>query len=196
MYKFHYDHMVPFYTKNNVCMAKLLFTDTDSLCYEVTTPDIYADMLQTSTHYDTSNYNSTHAIYSEQNAKVVGKMKDECGGVLPVEFVGLRAKMYSLLLSGDKEKSTAKGVKRSHAQKYVKHGQYRETLENELQTAETFHILQSKNHEIKTVEITKTGLSCYDDKRFLQPNTADTVAYGHFRIPELKTFAENFLTNM
>src|SRR6267154_1931516 len=120
-------------------------------------------------------------------------MKDECGGVLPIEFVGLRAKMYSLLLPGDKEKSTAKGIKRSHAQKYVKHGQYRETLENELQTAETFHILQSKGHTIKTVEITKTALSCYDDKRFLQPDTTDTVAYGHFNIPKLNISSVNFL---
>ena len=109
-------------------------------------------------------------------------MKDECGGVLPVEFVGLRAKMYSLLLPGDKEKSTAKGVKRSHAQKYIKHNQYKNCLDQELQTEETFHVLQSKNHEIKTARVTKIALSCYDDKRFLLPNSTDTVAYGHYKL--------------
>jgi len=93
MYEFHYDHMVPLYTTTGKCMAKLLFTDTDSLCYEVTTPNIYTDILKNPSYYDTSNYNSTHANFSEQNAKVVGKMKDECGGIMPVEFVGLRAKM-------------------------------------------------------------------------------------------------------
>ena len=182
MYKFHYEHMVPLYTRHNRCHAKLLFTDTDSLCYEVTTPDIYADMRKTSSHYDTSNYDSDHLNYSDHNAKVVGKMKDECGGILPLEFVGLRAKMYSLLLPGDKEKSTAKGVKRSHAQKYVRHDQYKNCLEHELQTEETFHILQSKNHEIKTARVNKIALSCYDDKRYLLPDTADTIAYGHFRL--------------
>src|SRR5206468_12558705 len=146
--------------------AKLQFTDTDSLCYEVTTPDVYADMRQNSSHYDTSNYDSGHLNYSDQNSKVVGKMKDECGGIMPVEFVGLRAKMYSLLLPGDKEKSTAKGVKRSHAQKYVKHTQYKNCLFNETQTEETFHILQSKNHDIKTARVTKISLSCYDEKRY------------------------------
>ena len=182
MYEFHYDHMVPLYTQNHKCHAKLLFTDTDSLCYEVTTPDIYRNMRQTASYYDTSNYHPKHLNYCDKNSKVVGKMKDECGGILPVEFVGLRAKMYSLLLPGDKEKSTAKGVKRSHAQKYIKHTQYKFCLVNELQTEETFHVLQSKNHEIKTARISKTALSCYDDKRYLLPDCTDTVAYGHFRL--------------
>src|SRR6267154_3196788 len=141
MYKFHYEHMVPQYTTNNICRAKLLFTDTDSLCYEVTTPDIYQDMLHNASHYDTSNYDSNHRNFSQINSKVVGKMKDECGGVMPVEFVGLRAKMYSLLLSDNKDKSTAKCVKRSHAQKYIKHSHYKTCLQKEEQTKETFYIL-------------------------------------------------------
>jgi len=132
-----------------------------------------------SDYYDTSNYDKTHPNYSNINCKVVGKMKDECGGVLPLEVAALRSKMYSVLLPGDKEKSTAKGVKRSHAQKYVKHDQYKSCLVNESQTWETFHLLQSKNHEIKTVQVTKSALSCYDDKRFLLPLTTDTLAYGH-----------------
>ena len=31
MYRFHYEHILPRYGSN----AKLLFTDTDSLCYEI-----------------------------------------------------------------------------------------------------------------------------------------------------------------
>ena len=188
MYKFHYKHLVPLYTYGGSCKAKLLFTDTDSLCYEITTPDLYGDMLRNSNFYDTSNYDRLHDNYSETNAKVVGKMKDECGGVMPLEFVGLRAKMYSLLLPGEKEKSTAKGVKRSHAKKYVKHCHYKSCLVEESQTAETFHILQSKNHEVETKQVTKLALSCYDDKRYLRPDSTDTYAYGHIRIRKfLKT---------
>src|SRR3989441_196512 len=58
MYKFHYEHLVPLYTNKFKCNAKLLFTDTDPLCYEITTPDIYANMCKTCSHYDTSNYDS------------------------------------------------------------------------------------------------------------------------------------------
>jgi hypothetical protein len=182
MYQFHYENIVPQYTTREHCRAKLLFTDTDSLCYEITTPDLYEDMRQHLSYYDTSNYDPDHLNFSKINSKVVGKMKDECGGVTPVEFVGLRAKMYSLLLPGGKEKSTAKGVKRSHAQKYVKHDQYKNCLLNETQTEETFHVLQSKNHVIKTTKLTKSALSCYDDKRYLLSDTADTIAYGHYKL--------------
>ena len=39
MYEFHYD-----YIKEKYPEAKLLFTDTDSLCYDIPTEDIYKDM--------------------------------------------------------------------------------------------------------------------------------------------------------
>ena len=79
----------------------------------------------------------------------------------------------------DKEKSTAKGVKRSHAQKYIKHAQYKDCLFKEKQTKETFYILQSKNHLIKAANLEKFALSCYDDKRQLLPHTSNTIAYGY-----------------
>ena len=182
MYKFHYDHIVPTYTKDKRCRAKLLFTDTDSLCYHIETEDVYKDMRKHSELFDTSDYPPTHPNYSKQNAKIVGKMKDECAGMPPVEFVGLRSKMYSLLLPNHKEKSTAKGISRSHAQKHIKHTQYRDCLFNEGQTVETFHTIQSHNHIVRTEQLTKSALSCYDDKRYLLPHTTDTLAYGHVEI--------------
>jgi len=106
-------------------------------------------------------------------------MKDECAGMPPVEFVGLRSKMYSLLLPNNKEKSTAKGISRSHAQKNIRHSQYRDCLMNEGQTSETFFNIQSRNHIVRTEQLTKAALSCYDDKRYLLPDTTDTLAYGH-----------------
>jgi hypothetical protein len=42
---------------------------------------------------DTSNYPRDHPLYSAENMKVIGKMKDECSGKPPLEFVGLRLKM-------------------------------------------------------------------------------------------------------
>ena len=107
MYEFHYNYVVSKYGAN----AKLLFTDTDSLCYEIQTGDVYKDMFVDRYLYDTSDYDVTHYLYSTENKKVIGKMKDECCGKVVEEFVGLRSKMYSLLYEGE-EKKTAKGIKK------------------------------------------------------------------------------------
>jgi len=56
MYMFHYKHIVPLYGER----ARLLFTDTDSLCYDIQTDDVYADMSLNLSKYDTSDYPVGH----------------------------------------------------------------------------------------------------------------------------------------
>ena len=46
--------------------------------------------------FDFSNYWKYSQFFGEANRKVIGKMKDEFGGVIVVEFVGLKSKMYSI----------------------------------------------------------------------------------------------------
>jgi hypothetical protein len=106
MYSFYYDTVKKRYGDR----LTLLFTDTDSLCLHIQTDDLYSDMLEDLDKYDTSNYDRDSPLYSTTNAKVVGKIKDECGGKPIAEFVGLRAKMYSLLIPGEPDKLTCKGV--------------------------------------------------------------------------------------
>ena len=113
MYKFHYNQIVDRYGFN----AKLLFTDTDSLSYELTTVDAYRDMAANGSEYDTSDYPRDHFLRMDVNAKVLGKFKDECGGKAPIEFVGLRAKMYSVLLPDHLEKNAVKGIAKSYVGK-------------------------------------------------------------------------------
>jgi hypothetical protein len=56
-------------------------------------------------------------------------MKDECNGKPPLEFVGLRCKMYNLLTYDKKlSKRTAKGVKNRYLAKNVMHDAYLRTL--------------------------------------------------------------------
>jgi len=76
----------------------LLYTDTDSFMYHIKTSDLYDDMADDKDIYDSSNFDSDHPLYSSANKKVVGKFKSETGSVAPSEFVGLRSKLYSLLV--------------------------------------------------------------------------------------------------
>jgi hypothetical protein len=84
IFDFHYNVMLKRYGTD----ARLLFSDTDSLCYHVFTDDIYRDMLEYRQLLDTSAYPRDHSLYSGENMKVIGKMKDECNGKPPLEFVG------------------------------------------------------------------------------------------------------------
>ena len=46
--------------------------------------------------FDFSNYSKDSKFFDETNKKVIGKMKDEFGGVIVMEFVGLKSKMHSM----------------------------------------------------------------------------------------------------
>ena len=46
--------------------------------------------------FDFSNYPKDSNFFDEANKTVIGKMKDEFGGVIVIEFVGLKSKMYSM----------------------------------------------------------------------------------------------------
>ena len=175
MYRFHYDVMLAKYGLD----CRLLFTDTDSLCYSIRTDDLYDDMTTFSDHLDTSSYPKDHPLYSPRNAKVLGKFKDECHAIAPLEFVGLRAKMYSLLVSRELMKMTAKGVKSSYIEKHVNHQTFLHTLQNKTCTTAEFLNFRSRNHTIETQQIKKICLSAYDDKRFLLWDGKNSLAYGH-----------------
>ena len=46
--------------------------------------------------FDFSNYSKDSKFFVLTNKKVIGKQKDEFGGVVVDEFVGLKPKMYSI----------------------------------------------------------------------------------------------------
>lgn len=154
MFQFHYDFVKSTYGDK----ASLLFTDTDSLCYEIQIDDIYQDMYKHLPLFNTSNINKDHFLYSKTNCKVLGKMKDECGGTPIQEFIGLRPKMYSLLYDGQ-EKKTAKGVKKSVIEKDLKHESYKQALFDHSSMKHSMNMIRSVNHQLYSVSIRKTTLS-------------------------------------
>ena len=71
MYDFQYNHIKSLYP------GHLLFIDKDSLTYSIQTDNIYEDMKQHKDLYDFSGYPKEHFCFSNENKKVIGKMKDE-----------------------------------------------------------------------------------------------------------------------
>ena len=177
MYDFHYNYMKTKYGKG----AQLLFTDTDSLCYEVKTRDIYKDMAEDQHLFDFSGYPKDHPLYDTTNKTIIGKMKDETASMPVKEFVGLRAKMYSLV-HGNEEKRTAKGVSKTVIKTKLRHDLYKQCLFQKEAQMESMNLFRTDRHDIFTIQLTKTTLSPYDDKRYILADGIHTLAYGHWRI--------------
>ena len=92
MYDMFYGHLKAKYGPR----CELIYTDTDSLLFDIPTEDIYEDMAEDIHLYDKSNYPKEHLLYSGTNKKVLEKMKDECKGRALGEVVALRPKMYTV----------------------------------------------------------------------------------------------------
>ena len=76
MYDFHYN-----FIKNNL-NAELLFTDTDSLTYEIKLENVYEDFFKWKDLFDFSNHSKDSKFYDDTNEKVIGKIKDDYGRVI------------------------------------------------------------------------------------------------------------------
>ena len=184
MYKFHYDYVMK---KWGPKRARLLFTDTDSLTYDVGTEDVYEDMTpDVSEYFDTSKYpieGHEIGIPVGVNMGVLGKFKDEFKVV--THFRGLRAKCYRITTKEDCVKR-AKGVpKKGVVEKKVTFDHYDNCLRNNTIYNTQFVNLRSRLHEVTTDLIKKEALSALDDKRYLlRDGTHRTLAWFHRDIPE------------
>ena len=162
---FHYNLI-----KNNF-NAELLFTDRDSLTYEKKSKNVYEEFFKWKDLFDFSNYSQDSKLFNETNKKVIGKMKDEFGGVIITEFVGFKSKMYSIKKIDGKEHNAAKGV--SVATEFNK---FKDALFNKKIIR---HKIQSKKHKLGTYEIDKISLSCFDNKRYVLDDGIYTLSYFH-----------------
>ncbi|XP_030745136.1 uncharacterized protein LOC115874172 [Sitophilus oryzae] len=207
-YKFHYDYMLKNFSNN----CTVIYTDTDSLIYEIKNLDVY-DMIKRDCyqHFDTSDY-ATDNIYGipKVNKKVLGMMKDENNGRIMTHFVGLRSKMYATKLFYTSEEleqqklkleedgierkeiemhlknkgitKKIKGVKKYVIKNKVTFEDYVECLEKFVEKSISQNLIRSKNHELYTIKQTKIGLSPHDDKRSISETSIKTLPWGHYSI--------------
>ena len=180
MYDFHYNYIKPKYGDS----AKLLFTDTDSLAYEIETEDFYRDISSdVKSKFDTSNYPKDHpsGILTGVNKKVIGMFKDEAAGKQIAEFVGLRAKLYSYRVEDSYEEKKCKGVKKAVIKKTITFNDYKDCLFNNKPAMRKMNVIRSHLHTMYTETVNKIALSPFDDKRLIREDNIHTFAYGHYK---------------
>ena len=174
MYDFHYNYIKSKYGDK----ARLLFTDTDSLTYEIEVDDVYENFWKDKHLFDNSDYPKDSPFFDNVNKKVIGKFKDEAAGMPIVEFVGLRSKMYSYIKDNEKSSRTAKGIKKNVIKQQLGHDKYKDVLFNEKQINNTMRLIKSEKHQIGSYVVDKISLSCFDDKRYIHENGVTSYAYG------------------
>ena len=163
MYEFHYKYVESKYSTN------LLFTDTDSLVYEIKTENIYEKFYKDKNLFDFSEYSLNSRFYDSANKKVIGKMKDELKGKIISEFIGLKSKLYSLvavdrkkLVKKVEEVKKAKGVNKNVVRK-IRHKEFANVLFNKKIIRHKIKRIPSKLHKIGTYDVCKISLSCLYD---------------------------------
>lgn len=183
MNDFHYNFMLKKFKRKNI---DLLFTDTDSLCYEIRKHNPYEVIKANKDKFDLSAYPKSHPCYESMNNKVIGKFKDEAvDGKMDyiTEFVGLRSKMYSYITELDSsEHHKCKGVKKSVINRTFKTQLYKDCLHSREVHDVYQNGFRSYQHQLYTETVHKIGLSCRDDKSYIQDDNINTYTLGHYKI--------------
>ena len=173
MCKFYYDSV-----KKKCKNPILLFTDTDSLCFE-TEKNFYEIMLNNKEYFDLSNFPKDSKYFCDDNKNVPGKMKDEYGGIAIWVFIETNSKMYSILDVNKREKSVYKG----HSSN-ITFDEFMDVHSNEKVIRHILKGIKSFGHRMYTYESNKISLSAFDDGRYILDDGIHTLAYGHKYIPK------------
>ena len=161
--------------------AKLCYINTDSFIIHIKTKDFYKDIANdVEKWFDTSNYdeNDERSLPIGKNKKVIGLFKDELGGKIMIEFVGLKAKTWSYLMDDSSEHKKAKGTKKCVIKRGLMFKNYKDCNFNNKTILKSQQRFKSDYHNVYTEQINKIALSSNDDKRFQTFNKITTYPYG------------------
>ena len=187
--------------------SKLLFTDTDSLAYLVEIINLLAvlldsaqvsfdlsatikseeemrDILRSTCSQDVLEDRVKLAMEKlRSNKGKLGAFKLESERNCLMEFVGLAPKMYSFKVMHEDGTIDAymkgKGVPRQVLKAQVKHEDYRRMLFTPYDSVANFRKLQSSNHEICGLQMSKRMLTAMQDKTY-QTGPTESRPLGHY----------------
>ena len=169
MHEFYYDFVMEKCENFN-----LLYMDTHSFIIEVIGENFDGIMLENKEYFNLSNFPKNRKYHTDENKKVPGEMKDECGGTPISEFVGPKPKSYTLIDINNCEKSVHKGHNFN-----FESSEFKNVVNNKKVISHPMKKITSKKHIIYTQNSNKTSLSYYDDKRYLIDDGINTLAFGH-----------------
>jgi hypothetical protein len=150
---------------------RLLYSDTDSMRYEIEHPDIYEWMKHNREPFDLSD-SLRPDLKDSTNKKVLGKFKDEMNSLIITEMIALNPKVYSIKhqkLDDDNNveignKKCLKGVSKVIVKKEITHDDYITVLETNKPVAKTVMSIRSFDHQLYTFKQSKTALTSFYDK--------------------------------
>ena len=174
---FYYDYIKPKYQDR----AKLCYMDTESFVIYIKTKDFYEDIVNdVEKWFDTSNYgeDDKRPLLIGKNKKLIGLFKDELGGKITKEFVGLRAKTYAHLMDDSSEHKKAKGTKKCVIKRRLTFKNYKDCLFNNKIILKLQQRFKSDNPNVYTEQINKISLSSNDDKKLQTFDKITTCPYG------------------
>ena len=116
-------------------------------------------------------------------------MKDELGGNVLLEFIGLRPKAYAfkklILYKNDEdndeiiEVKKLKGIQKCEVKKNIHFADYKSCLFEEKTHLATNISLQSELHKIRTLCVRKVAMTPYDHKRYLLADGIASLPFGY-----------------
>jgi len=176
MYDFYYNKLL----HNSPSTIELGFSDTDSFLFKVNNKFEFEKHIKN--YMDYSNYEKSHSLFSDAHKAELGFFKDELKGKLEcTEFIGLRAKCYSLKLSENSkiiEKKVCKGLGRVAIQNRLKFKHYKKCLLRRELKRFHFHSIRSSKQNVSTVLINKKAISHFDSKRWIFNCGIHSAPYG------------------
>jgi hypothetical protein len=155
--------------------------DTDSILYFTDCPNYLEKIQSIAEHFDMSNLDESHPLYSKTNHKVPGKLKFETNGKRVLAVCCVKSKCYSLLFEDTCVKKL-KGIQKNYVKNKLTFEDYKQCVLNQAVRYATFKNIICKQHELYTVQQSKLALECSDYKRHILSDGINTLAFGNCKL--------------